>query len=105
MDVFNLIQDQANVLIEKPIPIRTSSNTKKKRIGPVDEPSAVCGTRMLREIKTPICSPSFPASLTSRSDKRGFRNIADNGFPMELYGGICLLLTANPCIDSCYIWF
>lgn len=40
MDVFNLIQDQANVLIEKPIPIRTSSNTKKKRIGPADEPSA-----------------------------------------------------------------
>lgn len=39
MSVFNLIQDQANVLIEKPIPIRTSSNTKK-RIGPADEPSA-----------------------------------------------------------------
>lgn len=41
MDVFNLIQDQANVLIEKPIPVPTSSYTKKKKgIGPADEPSA-----------------------------------------------------------------
>lgn len=40
MDVFNLIQDQANVLIEKPIPVPTSSYTKKKGIGPADEPSA-----------------------------------------------------------------
>lgn len=40
MDVFNLIQDQANVLIEKLIPIQTSSYIKKKRIGPADEPSA-----------------------------------------------------------------
>lgn len=60
---------------------------------------------MLRELQTPICPPSFPAPLTSRSDKRGFRNIADNSFPMERYGGICLLLAANPCIGSCYIWF
>lgn len=41
MDVFNLIQDQANVLIEKPIPVPTSSlHQKKKGIGPADEPSA-----------------------------------------------------------------
>lgn len=42
MSVFNLIQDQANVLIEKLIPIATSSyiKKKKKRIGPADEPSA-----------------------------------------------------------------
>lgn len=106
MDVFNLIQDQANVLIEKPIPIPTSSYTKKKKGQDLQtNPVPVCGTRMLRELNAPICSPSFPAPLTSRSDKRGFKNIADNGFPMELYGGICLLLTANPCIDSCYIWF
>lgn len=51
--------------------------------------------------RLPSVPPSFPAPLTSRSDKRGFRNTPR----WSAMGGICLLLTANPCIGSCYIWF
>lgn len=55
--------------------------------------------------RLPSVPPLFLLPWLHVAISEDLENIADNSFPMERYGGICLLLAANPCIGSCYIWF